>query len=157
MYYEFDDFTSSTPACPIIQYSVIDINIIYHLQKPESLNYKYGRDDDGLYVYQQGFSADTYSTPESVCQTKWEDAELDNYMDPLPGVVGKRKYDEAPPGSDMPEAKNGQTKYEVNADCAKDPLHCLCSQRQQPTTWNNTVDFLQYSPDDIYDHVHAVG
>ena len=51
IYYEFDDFTSSTPACPIIQYSITDISVVYHLEKPDALNTKYAKRADGKYVY----------------------------------------------------------------------------------------------------------
>ena len=60
IYFEFDDFTSSTPACPIVQYKVVDLQVIYPLHDTESLNYKYGRRDDSgtaKYVYEAGTTA----------------------------------------------------------------------------------------------------
>ena len=43
IYFEFQPFNSSNPACPIIQYRVKDIYVVNHNHQPTTLNYKYGR------------------------------------------------------------------------------------------------------------------
>ena len=71
IYFEFDDFTSSTPACPIVQYKVIDIVVRYPLHQTDSLNYKYGRrqvPEGGVkYVYEASEATADYGVIPSIC------------------------------------------------------------------------------------------
>ena len=81
---------------------------------------------------------------ESVCDWQW-DAPWDHL-----GCNGacQTGLDLVPADARIPQ----YSTWNNEVTCSDDNLHCLCSQRQQPTTWNNTVNFHHYSPDDIYDH-----
>ena len=109
IYYEFDDFTSTTPACPIIQYAVTDIVVTYALEGPDSLNTRYGKRPDGKYVYQQKQALDPGGTPsyesaDSVCHMQWQG----------PPTVGTETVAHA----------------ERSVKCTDDNLHCMCTPRQ---------------------------
>ena len=53
IYFEFNDFASSSLACPIIQYRIKANPTTSTVSNADSPNYLYGRDSAGNYVYQK--------------------------------------------------------------------------------------------------------
>ena len=85
IYFEFEEWTSTTNACPIIEYKVDVTSIVATNEDPSTPNYKFGRDGSS-FVYQDGFACTPSTSDDTNCGARQQPTYANNTL----GVYTKK-------------------------------------------------------------------